>query len=57
MKDNRVAVPLFLSLAVLVTMSCFLITTPRGPLKFDPVSLPAAHAGMPYDSKIGISGN
>jgi hypothetical protein len=57
MKDHRVAVPLLLSFAVLFALSCFLITTPRGPLEFDPVSLPVAQAGMKYDSKIRISGN
>jgi hypothetical protein len=57
MKDRRVAVPLLLSFAVLFMLSCFLITTPRGPLKFEPASLPTAHAGMQYDSKISITGN
>jgi hypothetical protein len=57
MKDNRVAFSLLAGFTLLFTISCFLFTASRGPLKFDPASLPEAQHGVPYDARITISGN
>ena len=40
-----------------LTVSCFLFSQPRGPLSFQPDSLPAAEARVPYEAMITISGN
>jgi hypothetical protein len=42
---------------LLGTLACMLFGQPRGPLSFQPDTLPAAQAGGPYETKITISGN
>ncbi len=42
---------------LLGTFACTLFGPSRGPLTFQPETLPAAQAGAPYESKITISGN
>jgi hypothetical protein len=57
MKKNRITGPLLISVSFLLTLSCFLVSTPRGPLKFNPENLPEAHDGVPYDVKLTITQN
>ncbi len=42
---------------LLSTFACMLFGPSRGPLTFQPETLPAAQTGVPYESKITISGN
>ncbi len=39
------------------TVACMLFGPSRGPLTFQPDTLPAARAGAPYESNITIGGN
>jgi len=61
MKHRRVTV--FLMILVLVlSLSCQTLFPPadetvRGPLKFDPPSMPAAKVGTPYEVEIKVSEN
>src|SRR5512138_1694319 len=48
---------LLLGSLLLSTLACMLFTPARGPLKFDPASLPEAQVGVPYEAKISISDN
>ncbi|HTP03063.1 MAG TPA: Ig domain-containing protein [Anaerolineales bacterium] len=57
MKRSRIRIALFASLLCVASVACSLLTTPRGPLKFEPEKLPEAQAGAPYDVKISITGN
>jgi hypothetical protein len=57
MKKNRIAPALLISMTFLLTLSCFLVSTPRGPLKFDPDTLPGAQVGVPYDVKVTVTQN
>jgi hypothetical protein len=57
MRKKSYSSVLFALAVLLVTASCYLITTPRGPLKFEPATLPDAQVGVPYDARITISGN
>jgi hypothetical protein len=57
MKKNRITVVLLISVTFLLTLSCFLVSTPRGPLKFDPDTLPGAQVGVPYDVKLTVVQN
>ncbi len=43
--------------ALLFSIACMLFEAPRGPLVFQPETLPAAQAGVPYDARILITGN
>ena len=56
-KKSRYKIALFGSLTLLITLSCFIPTTLRGPLKFNPDNLPAAQVGVPYEVKITITQN
>lgn len=42
---------------LLLTLACMLFGPPRGPLSFQPDTLPAARAGESYEARITISGN
>jgi hypothetical protein len=44
-------------MAFLFALSCYALTGGRGPLKFDPASLPDAQVGVPYDAKVTITQN
>ncbi len=57
MKKNRFAPALLAGAVFLITASCFLLSTPRGPLKFYPDKLPEAQTGVPYEAKISITQN
>jgi len=57
MKKNRFVSALIASLAFLLTLSCFLLTTPRDPLKFNPDHLPEAQVGVPYEVNVTIIQN
>lgn len=57
MKPRRFFKPLLAVFVLWITASCFLITTPRGPIKFDPPVLPDAQVGVPYEAILTISGN
>ncbi len=49
MPIRRLVLPLLVAFSFLVSVSCFLFTPSRGPLKFDPPVLPGAQVGVPYD--------
>ncbi len=57
MAIRRLVLPLLVAFSFLVSVSCFLFTPSRGPLKFDPPVLPGAQVGVPYDAVVTISGN
>lgn len=57
MQKNRITAALLISVTFLLTLSCFLGSTPRGPLKFNPDYLPGAHVSVPYDVKVTITQN
>ncbi len=57
MKKNRFVIAMVWAAAFLLTLSCYALTTRRGPLKFDPASLPAAQVGVPYDVKVTVTQN
>ncbi len=48
---------LLLGSLLLSTVACMLFLPPRGPLKFEPATLPEAQIGVPYEAKVTISGN
>lgn len=57
MKKFRFSTALFAGVAFLLTSACFLFSTPRGPLKFDPDKLPEAQVGVPYEVKVTVTQN
>ena len=57
MLANRYGRALGASALFFFTISCFLFSAPRGPLKFEPAELPPARVGVAYDAKVTISGN
>lgn len=57
MRNNRDALILLAGFALFCTVSCFIFTPPRGPLKFDPPTLAAAQVGAAYETRVTISGN
>ncbi len=57
MQSRRLLILLLSCFTLLSAVTCFLITTPRGPLKFDPPVLPDAQVGVPYEAKVTISDN
>ena len=57
MPNQRPAIIILAVAAAGFTLSCFLFTPARGPLKFSPAVLPDAQLGVPYEATITISGN
>ncbi|HEX8990147.1 MAG TPA: putative Ig domain-containing protein [Anaerolineales bacterium] len=57
MLANRLARALGAAALFLLSVSCFLLAAPRGPLQFEPAQLPAAQVGVAYDARVTISDN
>jgi hypothetical protein len=57
MSVNRLARALGAAALCFFSVSCFLFTPRRGPLKFEPAEMPAAQLGVPYGVRVTISDN
>ncbi len=54
---NKKLVMAVMAPALLFSVACLLFGPARGPLRFQPDTLPAAQAGVPYEAKVTISDN
>ena len=54
---SKILIATVMGCALLFSAACMLFGAVRGPLQFQPDTLPAAQVGVAYEAKVHISGN